>query len=140
MSHFNEPPAYPLSDHAAGKLQAGSGRPLSEITLEAVQNGELSPADLRIKAETLQAQAEIARQAGYAQLAANLMRAAELTNVPNEELLKMYDLLRPRRATFQELTTLAETLESRYHAPENGHFVREAAEVYQTRGLLRKED
>jgi len=129
---------YPLMDNEADRLRAFSERPLSEITLDAVSDGSLSSADLRIHAETLRAQAEIARQAGYEQLAANLLRAAELTVVPNEELLKMYDLLRPSRASWEQLMLLAERLETTYQAVENARFVREAAEVYKTRGLLRR--
>ncbi|HLU08547.1 MAG TPA: diol dehydratase small subunit [Oceanobacillus sp.] len=129
---------YPLMDNEADRLRAFSERPLSEITLDAVSDGSLSSADLRIHAETLRAQAEIARQAGYEQLAANLLRAAELTVVPNEELLKMYDLLRPSRASWEQLMLLAERLETTYNAVENARFVREAAEVYKTRGLLRR--
>jgi propanediol dehydratase small subunit len=126
-------------EHAADTLQAASGRPLSEITLEAAAANELSPPDLQIGPETLLAQAELARQAGYKQLAANLTRAAELTAVPNEELLQMYDMLRPGRAAFEELIALAEMLETRYNAPANAHLVREAASVYRTRDLLRRD-
>jgi propanediol dehydratase small subunit len=138
MSQTNDTYTYPLMDHAAGSLRAASGRPLSEITLAAAAAGDLSAADLQIKAETLRAQAEIARQAGYVQLAANLTRAAELTAVPNSELLRMYDLLRPGRATLADLTALADRLEAEYQAAATAHFVREAAAVYQTRGLLRR--
>jgi len=133
------PYAYPLIEHAAETLRAASGRPLAEITLAEATAGQLAAADLRISAETLRAQAEIARQAGYVQLAANLARAAELTAVPNEALLDMYDMLRPGRATLAELIGLAETLEQQYNAPENGRLVREAATVYQARGLLRRD-
>jgi propanediol dehydratase small subunit len=129
---------YPLMDNEADHLRAYSGRPLSEVTPEAITNGDLSAADLRIHADTLRAQAEIARGAGYEQLAANLLRAAELTVVPNEELLQMYDLLRPSRASWEQLAMLAERLEQTYAAHENARFVREAAEVYRTRGLLRR--
>ena len=129
---------YPLMENDADNLQAASGRPLSEITLEAAANGDLSIADLRISPETLRAQAEIARQAGYTQLAANLTRAAELTAVPNEELLQMYEMLRPGRSTFETLLGLAEKLEGVYNAPVTGRMVREAAEVYRARGLLRR--
>jgi propanediol dehydratase small subunit len=138
MSQHNDHTNYPLMAHAGENLRAASGRPLAEITLEAAATGQLSAADLQIKAETLQAQAAIARQAGFEQLAANLSRAAELTVVPNQELLKMYDLLRPRRASLAELIALAERLEKEYHAPENGRLVRQAAAVYQARGLLKR--
>ncbi|MEX1018729.1 MAG: diol dehydratase small subunit, partial [Litorilinea sp.] len=84
------------------------------------------------------AQAAIARQSGFGELADNLTRAAELTAVPNEELLRMYEQLRPHRATYTELMELAHTLETNYHAPVTAEFVREAAQVYQTRNLLRR--
>jgi propanediol dehydratase small subunit len=132
-------PTYPLIEQAAEALKAASGRPLAEITLEAASAGQLAIGDLQIDAATLRAQAEIARQSGFRQLAANLTRAAELTGVPNAELLRMYELLRPRRATYAELLALAETLEGRYGASENARLVREAADVYRARGLLRHE-
>jgi propanediol dehydratase small subunit len=129
---------YPLMEHAADTLEAASGRPLAEITLEAAGAGELTIGDLQIRAEALRAQAEIARQSGYRQLAVNLARAAELTGVPNAELLRMYELLRPGRASYDELVALAELLATRYGAAENAGLVREAAAVYQARGLLRR--
>ena len=132
-------PAYPLMEHAADELKAIDGRPLSEITLEAATAGELSARDLQISAETLHAQARIARQSGYPQLAANLTRAAELTVLSDGELLEMYEMLRPGRSTFRDLVALAQKLENVYQAPENARFVREAAVVYQSRGLLRSE-
>jgi propanediol dehydratase small subunit len=128
-------PEYPLLEHAGDKLQAFSGRPLSEITPEAIAS--LTSGDLRIQAETLRLQAQVARQAGYDQLAANLLRAAELTVVPNQEVLQIYDLLRPHRASFEQLMQLADRLEQTYQAAENARFVREAADTYQKRGLLR---
>lgn len=130
---------YPLADHESEWLKAASGRRFNDLTFEAASAGELQPDDLRVHAETLRAQAEIARQAGYPQLANNLLRAAELTVVPNEELLKMYEMLRPGRASYQQLIGLAELLEKTYEAAENARFVREAAEVYRDRGLLRRE-
>jgi propanediol dehydratase small subunit len=129
---------YPLSEHASGELQAASGRSFETITLDAAGAGELSIADLQIRAETLRAQAEVARAAGYAQLAENLNRAAELTAVPNAEVLRMYDLLRPGRASLIELTQLAERLEQEFGAPICARLVREAASVYTQRGLLRR--
>jgi propanediol dehydratase small subunit len=129
---------YPLMQHAAEDLQAMSGRSLSEITLDAVADGALSPEDMRIQAETLRLQAQVAEKAGYTQLAANLRRAAELTAVPNQEVLQIYDMLRPARATYAQLIQLAEYLEATYRAAETGKLVREAAEVYQQRGLLRR--
>lgn len=129
---------YPLMEHEAENLRAFSGRPLHEVTFEAAVNGDLSADDLRIHADTLRLQAEVAEQAGYTQLAANLRRAAELTVVPNEEVLQIYELLRPGRASWDQLMELADRLLATYQAHENARLVREAAETYRTRGLLRR--
>ena len=100
-------PNYPLRENAADQLRAASGRRLADITEEAARAGELSMADLQISAETLRAQADAARRAGYRQLAANLTRAAELTAVPNAEVLRMYNLLRPERAAHADLLVVS---------------------------------
>jgi len=134
----NAEQAYPLMEHAAEQIEARSGRPLGAITLDAAAAGELEIGDLQISAETLRAQAAIARQAGYPQLAANLTRAAELTAVPNAEILRMYESLRPGRSTYAELVALAERLERVYRAGESAAMVREAAEAYRARGLVRR--
>ena len=95
--------------------------------------------DLRTHAETLAAASgTIARDGGYPQLAANLLRAAELTDVPNEELQRVYELLRPERASYAELLRLADYLENNYGARENAAFIKEAAAVYRDRNLLRR--
>jgi propanediol dehydratase small subunit len=133
----SKPPTYPLADHAED-LRAASGRALADLTVAAAAEGALTIDDLQISAATLRAQAEIARTAGYGQLAANLTRAAELTAVPNAEVLRMYDMLRPGRASQAELAQLADTLEQTYAAPPCAALVREAAEVYRQRGLARR--
>ena len=129
---------YPLRENAADTLRAHSGRPLHEISAEAVAAGEVDGADLRTHADTLRQQADIAGAGGFPQLAANLLRAAELTHVPNDELLRIYETLRPERASYAELLRLADYLEATYSARENAAFVREAAAVYRDRGLLRR--
>ncbi len=134
----NLEPRYPLREHAAAALRAASGRPLSELTEAALDAGELQIADTQISAATLRAQADVARRAGYAQLAENLERAAELAAVPNAEVLRMYDQLRPGRATHPELLALAAELEVTYAAHICAAFVREAAAVYLRRGLLKR--
>ncbi len=128
---------YPLMESAAAELKAASGRPASGITLETLAAGELTDDDLRITPQALRGQAAIARQAGFPQLAANLHRAAELTAVPNAELLRMYETLRPGRATYEQMLALAERLTGEFQASETAAFVREAAEVYRSRGLAR---
>ena len=129
---------YPLMESNGDALTSANGRPLADVTLEAAAAGELTAADMAISAATLRAQADIARQAGYGELAQNLERAAELTAVPNEELLGMYERLRPGRATYAELIALADRLEQTYQATVTATFVREAAEVYRSRNLVRR--
>lgn len=137
MTENGHPPIYPLLENDPN-LAAGSGRSLDAINLEAAAQGLLEAGDIQISAETLRAQAEIARQAGYRELAHNLVRAAELTTVPNTDLLRMYELLRPGRSTYAELTSLADRLDQEFQATQTAAFVREAAEVYRTRNLFRR--
>lgn len=105
-----------------------------DLTVDAVVAGELGPDDLRISPETLRHQAEVARAHGNPQLAANFERAAELTALDESEILALYELLRPGRATGAELRARADDLEAR-SAPICAAFVREAAAVYERTGL-----
>ncbi len=115
-------------------VRALSGKPVESLTVEAVRAGELGLSDLRIHPETLERQAVIAEQHGNPQLADNLRRAAELTELPDEEVLAIYEALRPGRSTAAELTALAESLAARGLA-RCAALVAEAAEVYARRGL-----
>ncbi len=134
---MSEPtPTYPRMDDE--RLTAADGRPLAAVTLAAAAAGDLRAGDIQISASTLAAQADVAQAAGYHALAQNLRRAAELTAVPNEELLKMYEQVRPGRSTYVELVRLADRLEHTYAAPITAAFVREAATVYRARNLLRR--
>lgn len=132
---MGKPVNYPLMENAA-ELRAASGRTADAIGLATLS--ELSPDDLRISAETLRAQAAVAQGAGFTQLAENLTRAAELTAVPNEELLRMYEIMRPGRSTYAQLQEMATKLEGTYGATTTATMVREAAEVYRQRNLLKR--
>ena len=116
------------------EVRALSGKPVGELTLEAVRRGEIGLEDLRIHPETLERQATIAEQHANPQLAENLRRAAELTQLGDDEVLAIYAALRPGRATAAELTALAESLAGR-GLPRCAALVTEAAEVYARRGL-----
>lgn len=126
---------YPLGEHEREHIISRTGRSLEELTLENVRAGKIGPEDFSIHPDTLRAQAEIAEEAGFRQLAANLRRAAELANIPNEKVLAIYEGLRPYRLTYAQLLALAEELERDYQAVENARFIREAAEAYRERGL-----
>jgi propanediol dehydratase small subunit len=133
-------PKYPLYTNHADALVAASGRLLTDVTVEAATLGDISLDDIQITQQSLRDQAEIARSAGYTQLAQNLERAAELTIVPRDEIITMYQTLRPGRSDFVQLMNLADRLEQHYQAVICAQFVREAAAVYQERGMLRHPD
>ena len=115
-------------------IRALSGKDVDQLTVEAVRAGEVGLADLRIHPETLERQAVVAEQHGNPQLAENLRRAAELTRLPDEEVLAIYEALRPGRSSAAQLTALAGSLADR-GLPRCSALVAEAAEVYARRGL-----
>jgi propanediol dehydratase small subunit len=114
--------------------RALSGRLAGSLTADAVRAGEISVADLRIHPDTLERQAAVAQEHGNPQLAGNLRRAAELTRLPDDEVLAVYEALRPGRSTPAQLTALAASLTAR-GLPRCAALVTEAAEVYARRGL-----
>ena len=113
---------------------------MSDITLENVRLGKLSADDLTVQRGTLLHQAQGAEAEGYPQLARNFRRAAELTALPNDVLLGAYEKLRPYRASYFELLSLSQEIAARYDAPETGNYIREAAEAYRDKGLLKLDD
>jgi propanediol dehydratase small subunit len=135
-NQMSNQPRYPLGDSES--LRSASGKQAGEIGPNSLAANLLSTGDMQIDADTLRAQAQIAAEAGYLQLADNLNRAAELTAVPNEQLLGMYEQLRPGRATLAELNTLADQLEKEFSAPRTADLVREAAHHYARQGLCKE--
>ena len=100
--------------HAGADIpRAHSGRPVNEVNVRAVEAGEIGPDDIRISADGLARQAAVAREHGDVQLAENLMRAAELVAVPEDQMLEYYELLRPGRATPDRLRSVGEELLNR---------------------------
>jgi propanediol dehydratase small subunit len=112
---------------------------LEELTLEALRDGKVAASDLTIRRQTLLDQADLAEQRGYPQLARNFRRAAELTSIPNDVLIETYEKLRPYRATYYQLLALSQEIAARYDAPETGDYIRQAAEAYKAKGLLKAE-
>jgi propanediol dehydratase small subunit len=121
------------ADEASG-VRALSGKPVGSLTVDAIRAGEIGVPDLRIHPETLERQAVVAQQHANPQLAENLRRAAELTRLPDDEVLAIYEALRPGRSTAAQLTALAGSLAAR-DLPRCAALVAEAAGVYARRGL-----
>jgi propanediol dehydratase small subunit len=115
---------------------AMSGRRASELTVDAVQADSIGPEDLRIHPDVLEHQASIAEAHHNPQLAANLRRAAELTALDDEEIMAIYEALRPGRSTPAELDAIAASLATRGLTATAG-LVREAATTYARRNLGR---
>ncbi len=129
---------YPLATKHPELVRSASGKRLDDVTLDKVVSGQISFDDIKISPETLEYQAQIAESVGRSKLAANMRRAAEMTRIPDERLLEMYNALRPYRSTKQEMLSMAEELESKYGARICSAHVREAAEVYEKRGRLKR--
>jgi len=119
-------PDYPLAERMPERLKTPSGEAFEALTLDAVLDGRLTMEDLRVTAEALELQAQVADEAGRPQLAENLRRAAELVNVPEEEILEVYKALRPGRGDRRSLLAVADDLERRYGAKRCAALVREA--------------
>jgi len=134
---LDEKKDYPLGKKRPDLIKTVTGRGLDDITLEEVKKGNIKPEDLRITSKTLLMQAEIAEKVGRRQLAQNFRRASELTKVPDERILEIYNALRPYRSSKEELLSIAEELEKKYNAPLCANHVREAAQVYERRRLLK---
>lgn len=128
---------YPLGMKRRDVLKSPRGIPFDELTLENVESGKVAFEDFSISPDVLQMQGDIAASAGRAQIALNFGRAGEMTRIPDARLLEMYNSLRPHRSTKEELLAMAEELQNQYGAKVCAAFVREAADVYQRRKLLR---
>ncbi|MDR1514296.1 MAG: diol dehydratase small subunit [Synergistaceae bacterium] len=128
---------YPLGMKRKDLLKSPRGIPFEELTLENIESGKVTFDDFRISPEVLKMQGEIATSAGRSQIALNLGRAGELTKVPDARILEIYNSLRPHRSTKDELLSIAEELEKKFGASVCANFVRESADVYQRRKLLK---
>lgn len=127
---------YPLGEYEKDKIMSRTGKRLEDINLSEVMKNHVGPDDIKISKETLRAQGQVAKEAGNDPMEKNFERAAELVDVPDEVILKMYDKLRPNRSTKLELVLMAKELLEKYNAKNCAKLVLEAAEVYEKRGIL----
>jgi propanediol dehydratase small subunit len=130
---------YPMAAKRPELVKTASGKSLNDITLDAIISGEVKPDDIRITPQTLEYQAQIAESINRPHMARNLRRAGEMTRVPDARILEIYNALRPNRSTKAELLAIADELEGQYQAKICAGFVREAADVYERRDVLRKD-
>lgn len=129
---------YPLAENVADKIKTPTGKPFTSLSYEKVVSGEITADDMRISPETLELQAQVAESVNREAFAGNLRRAAELIAVPDNRLLEIYNALRPYRSSKQDLIDIANELDQKYGAKTAASLVREAAEVYEQRGRLKK--
>lgn len=129
---------YPVAETQPERVTGARGRSLEDITLDGVMKGDVTMEDLRITPEALLAQAQIAKSVGRSMLAANFERASEMTQLPQEDVVRIYELLRPGRAgSKEELRAAAEDVRTRFSAERLAVFIEEAADLYERRGLYR---
>lgn len=107
-----------------------------QFTVENAVDGKLRLSDLRMDPAVLAHQAAVAKAGGNPQLAENFLRAAELAVMDDEEVMGLYEALRPHRSSAEQLETLRLSLEGR-GASRCAELVGQAAVVYARRGLLR---
>ena len=124
---------------STGTRKSLTGCSIEELTIENVMSGSLSEDDFRTCPETLIIQAEEAEAAGYVSLGRNFRRAAELTAIPHQEVIEIYNQLRPGRTNYRRLMDLAGRLISEYKAQLTAELLKSAAEAYLKRGLIKKD-
>jgi len=130
---------YPLAEKRPDVVETKTGKGIEDITLDGLLSDRVTLEDLRITSRALRQQAEIARAAGRPTLAQNFERGAEMVGVPQDVIMRVYELLRPGRASSKdELLAAAMELRDTYHAAKIASFVEEAADVYERRALFKR--
>ena len=127
---------YPLGEYEREKITSKTGKKLDDINLEEIKKGNITGEDIKISKEMLRKQGQVAKEADSPAMEKNFERAAELVDVPDDVILSMYNLLRPNRATKAQLLDMAAELENKYRAKSCAKMVREAADIYEKRGIL----
>lgn len=131
---------YPLSNNAVDQIRSKTGKKLNEITMEDILKGNITAEDIKISKKVLKMQGQVAKEHGRPQMERNFIRAGELVDVEDHLILEIYNKLRPNRSTKNELQQYAKLLEEKYNASSCANLIREAADVYERRGILLKEE
>ena len=128
--------SYPLGQSEADTITSRTGKKLSQITLDEVKKGNVTADDIKISAETLKKQGQVAKEADNPTM--DDEKDIDLTQavLPDDVILDMYNKLRPNRSSKKELVLMAQELLEKYQAPHCAKLVLEAAEIYEKRGIL----
>lgn len=129
---------YPLGKKHFNSIKTKTNKLLSDITINNVSNNLIDNKDLSISSKTLLMQSEIAASDNKIELSKNLKRAAEMVSIPDEKLIEIYDILRPNRASEEEILKIASELETQYNAIDTANLLKQTCHVYKKRGLLIK--
>ena len=117
-------------------MNADANDPAGRITVAAAMAGHMTVADIRLTPDVLRAQASTAAANGNAQMAASLERAAEMCSLADDDIMALYEALRPHRSTAAELEAWVSRLREA-GAVACADFVADARTAYARRDLLR---
>lgn len=109
--------------------RASAGQELIEIV-----DDDLGMTAFAITEAALEAQAEVAEAHGNPRLAENFRRAAELTRLSDDQVLDLYELLRPGRSSPEQLRATATRL-AEQQMVRCAALIREAGDAYDKCGL-----
>ncbi|ATD55048.1 diol dehydratase small subunit [Clostridium chauvoei] len=127
---------YPLSENDFN-IKSKSGKYLKDISIDEVIKGNITGEDIKVSKETLKIQGEIAKKEGRDQLGENFERASELVEIPDDELLIIYNMLRPYRSSENELLQKAKEIKVKFGAIRCSELIMDALKTYKKRGILR---
>ena len=130
---------YPIAEKNPDLVIGKREKKLNSLTIEDAVDGKILMEDFEITPTALLNQAKIAESVGRLALARNFKRAAEMTRLPKNKIMKIYELLRPGRTNDKTvLVEISNDLRKNYEAPILADFILEAANSYEKRGLYKK--
>lgn len=137
MRQYTAKEDYPLYDKHYADIRTATGKRLNDFTLDAVLNGKIVAEDCRISSEILEKHAQIEESVGNFQIAAELRRSAEMTRIPDNRIMEIYNALRPRMSNKEKLLEIIDELKTQYNAPRCAEFIEDAIYVYEKRNMFK---